>query len=187
MSTAILVKHSLPEIIPGIPANEWHLSLVGKERCVTLADKLDLYKPDILQSSPEIKALVTSHILSDRMGLSVQIDPALHEHIRTNEPFSTQEHFEECIQLLFSHPQELVYGEETADRAFERFSRAIITLEEQNRGRNLVVVTHGTVITLFTEYFSALKPFPLWKRLGLPSFVVFTNPGWELSEIVDQV
>jgi hypothetical protein len=34
----ILVKHALPEIIPTLPANQWHLSEFGRTQCALLAD-----------------------------------------------------------------------------------------------------------------------------------------------------
>jgi hypothetical protein len=40
MPHLILVKHALPEIIPTLPANAWHLSEVGRTQCALLADQL---------------------------------------------------------------------------------------------------------------------------------------------------
>ena len=40
MPYLILVKHVLPEIIPALLANQWHLSEVGRSQCALLADQL---------------------------------------------------------------------------------------------------------------------------------------------------
>ena len=41
MQTLILVKHSLPEIDPSVPANEWRLSCEGRRRARKLGERLD--------------------------------------------------------------------------------------------------------------------------------------------------
>ena len=51
----ILVKHALPEIIPTLPANQWHLSEVGRAQCALLADQLASYAPSALVSSSDLK------------------------------------------------------------------------------------------------------------------------------------
>jgi len=61
----ILVKHALPEIIPTLPANQWHLSEVGRAQCALLADQLAIYAPSALVSSSEPKALETAHLAAD--------------------------------------------------------------------------------------------------------------------------
>jgi hypothetical protein len=49
------------------------------------------------------------------------------------------------------------------------------------------VVAHGIVITLFIARAAGLAPFPLWKRLALPSFIVLSMPGYEVLEIIERV
>ena len=43
MSYLILVKHALPEIIPTLPANQWHLSEVGRTQCALLGRVDELF------------------------------------------------------------------------------------------------------------------------------------------------
>jgi broad specificity phosphatase PhoE len=76
-------------------------------------------------------------------------------------------------------------GKETAVQANERFSKAIASLVNKHPHKNLVTVAHGTAITLFVTQVAGLEPFPLWKRLGLPSFVVLFLPKMELLTIVE--
>jgi broad specificity phosphatase PhoE len=53
---------------------------------------------------------------------------------------------------------------------------------------NVIVIAHGTVIALFVAYCTSLPVLPLWRRLGLPSFVVLTLPGFGLVvEVVADV
>src|SRR5262245_8459912 len=80
----ILVKYALPGIIPTRPANQWHLSEVGRTQWALLADQLATYAPAALVSSLESKALETAHLVAQRMHRSVQIVDGLHEHDRSN-------------------------------------------------------------------------------------------------------
>ncbi len=46
---------------------------------------------------------------------------------------------------------------------------------------------HGTVIALFVSRCAGIAPFPLWQRLGLPSYLVLALPTYNLSIIADTV
>jgi hypothetical protein len=43
------------------------------------------------------------------------------------------------------------------------------------------------VIALYVAARAGVDPLPLWRRLGLPSFVVLSLPDMTLVEIVDQI
>ena len=50
-----------------------------------------------------------------------------------------------------------------------------------------IVVTHGTVIALYVASVADIRPVGLWRRLGLPSYVVLTVPSMVIHSIVDSV
>src|SRR5205085_11952286 len=106
---------------------------------------------------------------------------------RSKAAFRSTADFEAEVAALFARPGELVMGDETADQARERFTRALTGVAEQHPGGDVIVVAHGTVITLFVAAVAGVAPFPLWKRLGLPSFVVLALPGFEVLEMVEGV
>jgi broad specificity phosphatase PhoE len=176
MYKLILVKHSLPEILPEIAANEWHLSTEGRRRCQVLGDELAGYDPDLIFSSPEPKAGETAQIIAQQLVKPLFIVPGLHEHERKTVRFTNEDQFAASVKELFKQPDALVFGEETAAQSLNRFSSALDQLISQNRDQNLVVISHGTVITLFVANICDIAPFPFWSRLDLPSFVVLSLP-----------
>jgi len=176
MNKLILVKHSLPEILPEIPASEWHLSAEGRLRCQALADELAGHAPDFIFSSQEPKAEKTGQIIAQQLVKPLSIVSGLHEHERKTVRFTNEEQFIANVKEFFEQPDALVFGEETAAQALKRFSSAVDQLISQNRDQNLVVVSHGTVITLFVANNCDIEPFPFWSRLDLPSFVVLSLP-----------
>jgi len=100
-------------------------------------------------------------------------------HLETRE-------FISLVALLFKEPDRLVLGNETADEAYERFGDAVDELIVREPG-DVAVVTHGTVISLFAQRRAKQEPFALWRRMGLPSFIVLEVPGWRVVELCDRV
>jgi broad specificity phosphatase PhoE len=187
MRYLILIKHSHPEIIPDIPAAQWQLSDEGRRRCVALAQRLVAYHPAAIVASCEPKAEETAQIVAERLGMRHTTAEGLHEHDRSNVGWSSAEDFEAAVARFFAHPSALVFGRETADQARERFARAVDVVIAAHPSGNLVVVAHGTVIALFVAARIGIEPFLLWRRLGLPSFVVLSLPNMALVEIAEKV
>jgi broad specificity phosphatase PhoE len=183
----VLVKHSLPEIVPALPAAYWHLSVEGRQRCHALARELVPLDPSAIISSREPKAVETAQIVADQLGRPLEVNEELHEHDRSNVQWQGQEAFEAAVAAFFVRPRDRVFGNETADQAHHRFTAALERAIGSHPAQNIVVVSHGTVITLFVSRQVCLEPFHLWKRLGLPSFVVLSLPELHLLSITGKV
>lgn len=125
MPELILVKHSLPEIVPAMPASQWRLSETGRLKCSILAGRLAVHHPDVVVASSEPKAAETGQIIANLLGRPFATAEELHEHDRGNVGFLSGEHFEAAIARFFENPQSLVLGRETADQAHQRFAAAI--------------------------------------------------------------
>jgi broad specificity phosphatase PhoE len=104
--------------------------------------------------------------------LPVQTVQNLHEHDRRGSAFVSKEKFEELIQEFFAKPDALIYGNETADEAHQRFSEALYSILSTHKNKTIIVVAHGTVISLFVSRLTGTSAFELWNELGLPSFLV---------------
>lgn len=110
MKNLILVKHSLPEIFPSVPAKEWKLSKAGQVRCRALAEKLKSYFPDIIISSIEPKAVETAKIIASQLNKPFLTFEGLHEHDRAGVDFLRKEQFEAKVNEFFIRTDELVLG-----------------------------------------------------------------------------
>jgi broad specificity phosphatase PhoE len=171
MKPLILVKHSLPEIVEDIPARAWTLSEEGRERARKLAELLFPYKPEILLSSVEPKAQETAWILGKELGLSVQSSDGLHEHDRSTSLYYTKGEFARRVQEFIEKPDMLAFGNETANQALTRFREAVEMALKVHKDKIVVIVSHGTVISLFVSWLTGSNGFSIWQTLGLPSFV----------------
>ena len=98
----------------------------------------------------------------------------MQEHDRSNTAWLGPEEFDHAVAAFLRHPAELVLGCETAQQASERFARTVAEVTSHYVGQNVVVFTHGTVLSLYVARATGMEPFALWKSLRLPSFVVLT-------------
>lgn len=188
MRTLILVRHSLPEMVAGVPASEWQLSGEGRRRCTALAGRLAAYGLDAVVSSQEPKAVETGQIVAEILELSFETAIGLHEHERgVVRDLGSHEDFAAQVARFFERPDELVLGYETADEAHARFTRAIDSVIEQRPDSDLAIISHGTVLTLFIARAAGLDPVPFWESLTLPCFAVLSLPDLDLLEMVADV
>lgn len=172
MKPLILIKHSMPEIVDGIPAREWKLSEEGRIRARKLAEQLKEYEPDVILSSLEPKAQETAEILAEYFGLKNQAFEGMHEHDRSKSPFYGKVEFQKLVQNFFAQPNELVFGSETANQALERFERAVQFILDTHNNKTIFIVAHGTTNSLFVSKLAGCDSYALWRELDLPSFVV---------------
>ena len=171
MNQLILVKHSLPEIDENVPAREWRLSEEGRVRAKLLADRLRPYQPEVVVSSVEPKARQTAETVGAELGLVSHVVEGLHEHDRSRVPFYSKEEFQTLVQGFFAKPDMLVFGDETAGQALTRFRESVNAIVKTYEDKKLVIVAHGTVISLFVSWLTGQDGYLIWKDLGLPSFV----------------
>ncbi len=137
---------------------------------------LGRYQPRRLVTSLEPKAVETGQLLAGALQIPRSSALHLHEHERQNTPFLSPEMFEAGVHSFFEQPARRVLGEETADQAHARFSGAVWGVVNAHPNENLAIVAHGTVISLFVARLVSMAPYLLWKRLGLPSFIVLALP-----------
>jgi 2,3-bisphosphoglycerate-dependent phosphoglycerate mutase len=175
----ILVRHAQPAIDPNKPSAEWQLSEDGRTRSRELAEQLRSYQPDIVITSHEPKAAETGRIIAETLGLPCETAENLHEHQRTGQFFS-QEQFQQKIRDFFERPAELVFGLETAEEALERFEAAVTQTITRHPHQNIIIATHGTVITLFVSAHNDIEPIPFWQQLKMPDYKVLTQTSFKL-------
>ena len=182
----VLVRHSAPEIIPGVPASQWRLSDEGRLRCEALAAQLATYELSAVVTSTEPKAIETGQIVARILRLPIESAPGLHEHTRPNVGLlASREEFQARVASVFEHPDQLVFGSETGDEAHARIAAAIDAVLRQHPAGNLAIVSHGTVMTLFVARATGLDPIPFWKGLGLPAFAVLSLPELNLLKVIE--
>ena len=175
-SRLIFVKHGRPQIVAGEPPSSWALSPDGRLAATALAERLSIFAPTTLWTSPEPKARETALAMAPVFGLAPAIDAGLAEHHADSSPFSTQEEFEFRVERMFCQPDELIMGEETGLAARLRFDAAMARIQPSGPGPK-VIVAHGRIISLWLSHRLGFDPVPFWRRLALASAAVLSEDG----------
>lgn len=183
----VLVKAARPEVDPAVPAASWTLGVDGTQGSLRLADRLRPLSLGLVVASVEPKAVETARILAEALDLPWQTGHDLHEHVRPSVGYLGQEEFEASIRRFFSTPSQVVFGDESADAAFRRFSTAVDALVRVHRGRRLCVVAHGTVISLLLGRRFGVDEWTTWKALGTPAYVVVDQKTESVVGVVRDV
>ena len=185
MKSLILVKHSTPAIVENIPAHEWHLSDEGRARAGKFAEQLTRYRPGIIVSSVEPKAMQTAEIISRKLDISFQAIKGLHEHDRSESPYYSMEEFQNLVQRFFEKPDALVFGKEAANQALARFHETVDGIFKKHHDKSILIVAHGTVISLFVSFITGCNGYDLWRDLWLPACVALDVKSKTILEIVN--
>ena len=182
-----LVKHAMPEIDLSVPPMNWHLSSEGHQGAERLAPRLTNeigINTSTIYSSPEPKAQETAANIGKVLNCAVVTHPALHEHLRPLAPEQEQVDFQTCVARLFAEPAAIVYGSESANQAYDRFGMAVDEICANQPG-DVLIVAHGTVISLLAARRCGTDGHALWRRLGLPSAVSIHLPAYRIARIIE--
>lgn len=179
----IFIRHAAVEIDPNVSSREWRLSDNGRSTTRYLAPQIASHNPARIITSEEPKAAVTGQIIADALGIPWQTAPNLHEHERSSVGyFESKEDFVTAVSHFFTHPNQLIFGDETANQARERFDTAVHALLAANPNDTLAIVTHGTVLTLFLARYNQFDPVPFWQTLKLPDLIVVNLPNFTFHD-----
>lgn len=188
MAELILVRHSISNPRPDAVSHEWELTDAGRQRCIPLAEQLASYQPAVIISSHEPKARATAQLVAEHLGLPLLQGEGLHEHLRHTVPyFDSVAEFRGRVADFFARPTEHIFGEESADEAYVRFAGGIENALATYPNQTVVVVTHGTVMSLFIARANGLDAYALWERWDMPAYAVLSRPDFELHETVESV
>jgi broad specificity phosphatase PhoE len=182
--TLVLAKHAEPVPEQNVDSNRWRLSDRGRSGSALLGGRLARFGPEVVVSSGEPKAVETAGIAAGRLGIRSLVRPGLREHDRTGAPFLDDEEFGRTARDFFERPNDLVWGNETARQAESRFEGAVRRVLEEREEGVVVMVAHGTVISLLVARYNDLDAYALWRSLGLPSFCVLSAEDLRLRETV---
>jgi broad specificity phosphatase PhoE len=131
-----------------------------------------------------LRAQQTAEHLGTFLGLNWRTAPGLEEH---NHPFvEAWLDFEPLIEALFAHPSQRVFGD-SADETLARFSAGIDAVLAEEPGRNVGVVSHGTVMALYAAPHFDMTPRDLWHAISHPSVLVIDRDTGRGLQIIDSL
>ena len=171
-----LVRHARPSVDPEVPPSEWGLSSEGVAGAERLANRMvgAEISVDLVVSSVERKCRETAAIIADRLQCQFQTGHDLHEHRR---PWAgSEEEFRAQTEAFFQSDE--------ASEPTDRFDRALRALHKAHAGRRLLVVTHGTVMSLHLARHYRVDAWTTWQQLGMPGYYALDRKTKAILDVV---
>ncbi|WP_087003521.1 histidine phosphatase family protein [Rhizobium sullae] len=184
-SRIVLVRHSIPAIEENTPSIDWRLSAAGEAAAIKLAKNLSGFSVKEIISSPEKKAHQTATLIADRLGLPVRIDPDFREHGRSKVGYIARGDFEAGITRLLENPHQLTFGDESADAVFNRMKQAVARARMAQSGGDLMIVSHGTAMSIYAARVLSVDPLAFWRSLSIPTAIVLNGNEMNVINVQD--
>lgn len=182
MRHLLFVRHALPVIQETVERHYWRLSEEGHRRAARLAGHLESYDVRAIVSSNEMKAIETANAIASRVNRTFEVDENLREHAIESEPFRSEPAFKRLVDSFFENPDAVVFGSESATGARERLAKAVTRARRRYRSGDLVIVSHGRILSMYLAPLLDMDPFELWKQLKTPALVALGLPKLEPVE-----
>ncbi|HET7579240.1 MAG TPA: histidine phosphatase family protein [Bacillales bacterium] len=186
MSSLVLIKHAMPDIRDDVPSQQWLLSEKGKKSSMELARHLKKYKTRRIYTSDEPKAAETGKIVANQLDLPHQSIKDVHENDRSGLKYLPREDYEKLFKKFFTNPSHRIIGKETAKEAATRFDAAVKEIVKKAE-EDIILVTHGTVMSLFVNRYNDIDIFQLWNSLQCPSIIELSVPSFKITGIVEEI
>ena len=122
------ITHPEVTVDPSVAVTRWNLSPVGLARAHAIVRQPWASAIGRIVSSTEAKAVQTATILSEHLGISIEIREDLGENDRSATGFVAPTRFEALADAFFAEPTRSVAGWERADDAQRRIVAGLADL-----------------------------------------------------------
>ena len=165
----VFVLHGKTKVDSSKPVSQWELDEEGRFQAKKLAETGLFDYADIIISSDEKKAIETASFFAGRIGKEIVIRHELRELDRDASGFLEKDVFDKTVKKCLENPDKSVKSWETADHALKRFQEGIQRINDEWKGKRIIVVSHGLVVNL---YFARLlgKMDEVWERTMATTF-----------------
>jgi len=171
-----LIRHSKTKIEKNVSNLNWILSTEGVTLAKKFANRNEIKELDIIYSSNQNKAVETMVLLAKPNRTPLRTHENLTETTSVTNGF-IGEKFEETMEKYLLGEIDEMNGGETTYEALERFNSAIYEIVSSNHGdKNIGIVAHGTVLSLFADQFDERSALDIHKTIKMPDVAVL---DWE--------
>jgi broad specificity phosphatase PhoE len=162
-----LIRHPRTHVDPTRATAEWNLSDEGYSQVEALADAPFWHSVSALYSSTQPKATRAASAIAVQHNIRLTLSPDLVEVQRGSDVFRSLNDHHTQLRQFFLNPHEHISGWETAATALARFQNAVTEIRELYAGRSVAILSHGTVLTLFTAMLDGEVPtLERWQAIG---------------------
>lgn len=166
-----LVRHCLAEG----QHKDSPLTTVGMRQAILLSQFFNKQNIaiDSIISSPYLRAIESIKPFAESKNLDVELDSRLQERILSNEPVDD---WMEVLEQSFNEMDFKLPGGESANDAIARGNDVFDSILRDNELNNVILVSHGNLISLLLKRFDKTIGFDEWKNLNNPDvFLIESN------------
>jgi broad specificity phosphatase PhoE len=161
------LRHAATKVNLSKPAREWPITKNGVILAKELATSEKFSEINGIIHSSEVKAKQTAEAFAEGLDIQMYQLSGLDELARNHEGRLNDEEYRERVHRALSEPENGVLGWESANSALKRFEDAVKKVDIMFHQKNVLIVSHGLVLTL---YFCKLKglqgiAYERWKQL----------------------
>lgn len=158
------------------------LTIEGTRQAQLLSIFLDEqnYPIDTIISSPYLRAIDSIKPYADKKGINIEIDLQLHERVLSVEPIDD---WLNELEYSFQHPNYRLPGGESANDAIQRANQILQSIFDNNDMTNIILVTHGNLLTLMLSQFDPSFNFDKWKQLENPDIYLINYDDNKVQSI----
>jgi 2,3-bisphosphoglycerate-dependent phosphoglycerate mutase len=140
------------------------LTEIGQQQAIALAGWLSHQSIGRIISSPFVRAYQSILPLSERLGVTVEVDVRLVERVLSPVPL---DNWRERLAETFIDLDLSFEGGESSRAAMMR-GVSVVNQAMQQTTDSIVLVTHGNLMTLILKYFSEWVGYAEWESLQNP-------------------
>ena len=144
------------------------LSIQGETDARKVAELMLLEKVDVIVSSPFVRSIKTIEEVAKNLGLEIELLEELRERMIKGDYELPWEEVKPAIEKSFSDKDYCLPGGETTKQAQERAIPIIKRLLNEYEGKNIVVGTHGNIMTIMMNYFDDQYGYDFWASTSKP-------------------
>jgi len=181
----IFLRHADTQKDPNINAAKWVLSDIGKKQAEDNSNIKIMQEVDSIYASEEIKTFLTAQPLAQKINKEIISMPDFNE-VKRGDKFLDRAGFEEEKKKQLLDLNYHAFGGESGIEAIDRFKRGLLNVKESNKGKTILIVTHGTILNLyFANILNANKSLPeRWSKTGFCAYGIMED-GMILKDIID--
>ncbi|MDF2961828.1 MAG: phosphoglycerate mutase [Paenibacillus sp.] len=183
-TTIYMVRHAESPFVFGQEKTRG-LSEEGLADAKRVAELLVGEKIDYIASSNYTRAIQTVQYLAESKGLPIKEFEELKERpIKGLDYQASWEDLLVAIKKSFADIDYALEGGESTREAQQRSIPVIESLLKEHRGENIVIGTHGNIMTIIMNYYNKNYGFDFWNSTSRPDIykMTFTDNQLEMIE-----
>ena len=159
------------------------LSAEGELEAKKVAKIMLTEKVDIIVSSPFVRSIQTIEGIAKNRNIEIKLSEELRERMIKGNYKLPWEEIVPAIEKSFIDKDYCLLGGETTRQAQERAIPIIKQVLTEHKGKNIVVGTHGNIMTIILNYFNEQYGYKFWKSTSKPDIYKLVFSDITLKEV----